>query len=147
MVQKSKGLKIVQSMCSTSVIIRHNGALKVIRFLQLCPLAVVESTAAPVLKEVQHSMSASTALARACHRQSRIATTDSFSGNLACEQGIAAERGPASQSDNLHQFCDVHKLQTCHEKEMSLVPSDISGMINAALTLMSGSNMENLGAV
>ena len=142
----SSNQKVVQTMLSRSLILKRGAQLYVVRLAQVCPLAVVQSANAETLRELQLRLSNASPAARVFKRQSRIATTDSHPANILCEQHIARERGDPAQSDNLHQLCDVHKLQTCHEKEMALVAEDVSGMVNLALSLRNGANMERFRA-
>ena len=140
MATKSKGIqKVVQTNIEYGMVVRIGCRLVTLLGLQLCPLAIVERTAASVMAALQQELSGLSRAAAAFRRLTRGAVTESYSALVATEKHVAASRSKPAKA-NLHIRCQVHKTSTVHEQLSHFVESTVSGMVNAALALRSGAS-------
>ena len=108
-----------------------------------CPLAVVESCSAEIVKELQLRLSSFTMAGNIFTRLGRACCTDSHSANLLAEKLIAQER-TQTRTGSPHIKCDIHKMATVNGQTFSLQPLEphIRGMIHCALSMRTGGGME-----
>lgn len=131
--------KIVQTMLDTVYVVRIGERVLSFTHSTPCPLAIVESTAAPVLMDVQRRLSKLTPSSKCFKTVLRLATTDSYSALVSAEASLAADR--AGKLAGGHLKCSVHKAATVHGRVFAFVEDSISSMVNLALALRTGSAM------
>ena len=122
------------------MVIRIRGQLYTVLGGQPCPLAVVQSTSASVLAQLQQALSLATTDSRFFQRCTRGAVTESAAPLGTAERHIQSSRGHP-RSANLHVKCQVHKTSIVHGTKFTFLSGTVSGMIRAALSLRSGAAM------
>ena len=101
----------------------------------LTSLQVVEHTTGPVLKTSLLENNYVSKHSEGFQMKVRMATTDMHPGNVAAERLLMMARPGWS---HLHFGCNVHVAARAHSKTFSLVPNEISGLLNFALSLSQG---------
>ena len=104
----------------------------------LTSLQVVERTTGPVLKRALLENNFVSEHSNSFQFKCRMVTTDMHPGNLAAEKLVMKDRPGWS---HLHFGCNVHVAARAHSKTFSLVPAEITGLLNFALSLSQGSAM------
>ena len=133
--------RIVQSYCGGAAVFKVGQQYLVMWSKAITPLAVVESNRAAVMKELQLRVSGVTEWALAFKRQSRITCTDAHAAAIACERSIGHDRMSFGNADSMHKKCEVHCTAGVFKKTFALIDGNISGMLNCALAMRSGSAM------
>ena len=105
------------------------------------PLQVMEKNNSVVLAECLGRLSAATPTAHAFNMQTRMVSRDQAGYNKKAERGILQGRASGSWS-GLEFDCEIHSTARAFQKTYDeLLEADVSGILNVALCLRSGSNM------
>lgn len=138
-VQTQKAVaKLMQTEQSFAMVIDHRDSYVVLLGDTVDTVTSMASGTGAATKDVQLRISGVTEHSNAFSQTTRLTCLDRASANVAAERALVHSRSGWSW---LAFWCTIHILAGICTKTFSLVESEISGMINAALAMRNGASM------
>eukprot|EP00971_Amphidinium_carterae_P352909 6492769-Amphidinium_carterae.7 len=137
---KSQSCKILQVRQTFGMLVEVNNGL--VKFIgrSVLPLSVMQRTSAEVLLQCFLLHGGPSPLCKQFGLCSRVTCSDKAAYNLRCERQMASMRGGWP---HLATTCEIHATATTYGKTLDgLVPSHVSSMIHAALSLQGASALQ-----
>ena len=139
---KAAATKILQSEALSAALLEHEGQFIALVGQSICHLQVLERTTARCLQEALLRQSTASPIANTFQSTVRLATTDKASSNIACERSYIQHTRHDGWT-NIHHSCDVHTVARIFGRVFAFCNSDITGMIQATLSLNVAGAMNN----